>query len=548
MRTLTIVALAATLAADGRLAAQETAVKSRILSVGLFKNGLALVKRQVSIEGPGTYRLDDALEPVHGTYWVECDVPVESLVKVREVETANPLPGNVHLQDELAGKRVTVHFRTAGAAPVAGTVLRPERDRTERAAARPGPRPWEAETPAPLPVPFLVLQTDRGRSYVDASQIAHLEVEGREGYTVKQRKPVLVLTVGRGEKKPTPILVSYLTRGLSWAPSYRVDISDPKTLSIAQSAVVRNELTDLDGAEVFLISGFPSVQFAHVTSPLAARTSWAAFFQELSQRASAMANVMSNAVMSQQSVGFNERNPLLGLDLGAAPAGEGVDLHYQSIGKRTLAEGEALALTVGRGQAAYERIVEWLIPDLRGPHGEYLEPHQRGGDEEDRAHDAPWDAVRFKNPLPFPMTTGPALVVAQGRFNGQRMARWVNTGEDTVLHVTKALSVRTRNVEYEEQKNGEATRDVEYVGGRRFRRATVVGELGVSNHRKETISLVIRRRFSGDLLAADEGPRKTLLEEGVYSVNKRNELVWTFTLLPGEEKKLTYRYSVLINH
>ena len=154
------------------------------------------------------------------------------------------------------------------------------------------------------------------------------------------------------------------------------------------------------------------------------------------------------------------------------------------------------------------------------------------------------DAVRFRNPFKFAMTTAPAMITSGGRFNGQRMSYWVNAGEETTLHVTKALSVRTRSVEHEEK--GE--RKIIYVGGNDFREVKVKGELSVSNHRNEVVSLVIRRRFSGELIEAEGEPKTELLEEGVYSVNKRNELLWTLPLKPGEEKTLSYRYSVLIDH
>jgi hypothetical protein len=51
--------------------AEEIPVKSRLVSLGLFKNGLAVVRKAVSIPGPGTYRIDDVPEPVHGTFWIE---------------------------------------------------------------------------------------------------------------------------------------------------------------------------------------------------------------------------------------------------------------------------------------------------------------------------------------------------------------------------------------------------------------------------------------------------------------------------------------------
>ena len=66
--------------------ADEMAAKSRIVAVGLFKNGLAVIKREVTLGKAGTYVLDDVPEPVHGTYWIESVAPVESSVEMREVE------------------------------------------------------------------------------------------------------------------------------------------------------------------------------------------------------------------------------------------------------------------------------------------------------------------------------------------------------------------------------------------------------------------------------------------------------------------------------
>jgi hypothetical protein len=286
------------------------------------------------------------------------------------------------------------------------------------------------------------------------------------------------------------------------------------------------------------------VQFAHVTSPLSARTSWAAFFQDLAARGSQFLDGTGNSIVGQQAIAFNARSPSGPPALGAVPTGEGVDLHYQPIGKRTLAEGESLAVTVANGKATYERIVEWLIPDTRDEFGHHA--GGRRGPSADDDDEVAWDALRFKNPLAFPMTTGPVTVTAGGNFNGQRTTYWVNAGEETVLRVNKALSVRTRAVEYEEQKP--EARDVTWVGGQQYRKVAVAGELTVNNHRKETISLVVRRRFSGDLVEAEGNPKQTLREEGVYSVNKRNELQWALPLKAGEEKTLKYRYTVLVRH
>ena len=194
---------------------------------------------------------------------------------------------------------------------------------------------------------------------------------------------------------------------------------------------------------------------------------------------------------------------------------------------------------MAKGKADYERIVEWLVPDNRNEFGQHVSRE----DNDDSA----WDALKFKNPLDFPMTTGPAMVTSGGEFNGQRTSYFVNAGEEMVLRVNKALSVRTRAIEHESQaKEVAVARDVIWIGGRQFRKSTVEGELSMSNHRKETVSLVLRRRFSGELVQAEGTPKASLREEGVYSVNKRNELLWAIPLKAGEERKIKYSYTVLI--
>jgi hypothetical protein len=104
--------------------------------------------------------------------------------------------------------------------------------------------------------------------------------------------------------------------------------------------------------------------------------------------------------------------------------------------------------------------------------------------------------------------------------------------------------VSTRAVENEE----EGERRIVSIGGRTFRETDVAGELSATNHRKEAVALLIRRRFSGELLEADREPTVNQLEEGVYDVNRRNELVWNVEVQAGESITLGYRYKVLVYH
>lgn len=504
-------------------AAQEAVVKSKIISVGLFKNGLVVIKREVLVPGAGTFRLDALPEPVHGSFWVESTAKVDVSVKMREVETPVHVEGGMKLQSDLAGKTVTVHFRNEKLPSVTGTLVKLAK----------------AEQPEGLvPVErggyhehFWVLKTIKSRIYINPQDIAMIQTEDSDEKIV-QRKPVLIVSVEKGDKKPS-VYVSYLTNGLAWAPSYHVDISNPKTLAIEMATVIRNELVDLQDADIKLISGFPSVEFANVTSPLSARTTWTKFFQEISSRHESR----DDGVLRQQAVITIYNYDAFArpkLNLGATPAGEGVDLHYEPIGKHTLLREESMSLSIGKAKADYERVVDWTV-------GTSPVARKHGGDR-NGVKDEMWDVLVFKNPFKFPMTTAPAMVVENGKFNGQRTSFWANVGEESRLRVTRSLSVRAVSQEQGDSKPNERV----VLDDKNYTKIYLKGELTMSNHRAQPIKLNIRHAIRGVIHEINGEPKIVDREESLEDVNRVHEVLWTVNLTPGEEKKLSYKYSVLV--
>jgi hypothetical protein len=177
MRTLRVLTLTlvAVLPASPVTAA-DTPVKSKLVGVDLFKNGLAVVKREVTLGKSGTYSLDDVPEPVHGTFWIDsAGGTVDVVVKMRDVEVpaSDVPPGG--LQDDLAGKKVTVHFKGDKRAPVSGTMMKVK-------PARPGEQ---------APGHFLILQTAKGRVYVEPTEVAAVETEDAVEKVTRRRPQML---------------------------------------------------------------------------------------------------------------------------------------------------------------------------------------------------------------------------------------------------------------------------------------------------------------------------------------------------------------------
>jgi hypothetical protein len=529
--------------------AEEIPVQGRIESVSMFKNGLAVVRHVVSVDKPGDYIVENlSSDPVHGTFWVESDATVKVRASYQEVASDQLGLEGLNLQEGFAGQEVEISFKEPGQATLKGTV--------ERLA--PGnhwdqnfnPRPYYdyayyRSNAYPQAVPYsglsLAVRTPDGLDLIDPSTIAYLKVLSAKTM-VKTRKPVLILQVADVAKAGTKVGITYLTKGLSWAPSYRIDLLDAAGLSIEQSAVIKNEYADINDVEMKLITGFPQVKFAHVTSPLSLKTTLSQFFAQLNQPPVVATGMMANAMVQQQAmINVNDSMPVSGLDLGPSSQGEGVDLYYRSIGKNTLKEGEALFMSLSKAKADYQRIVEWVVPDTRSAEGRPIQDYERQQNP-DKFQEAAWDAITFKNPFDFPMTTATVGIYSQGQFNGQSQSNWVNPGEKNVIYVTKALSIKTAFSEQEQP----VERTTVNIAGHQHQKVTVTGSLTARNNRAQAVSMLIRRQFSGDLVSATDSPESKLREEGIDSVNKRNELKWELTLQPGEEKKITYSYTVLI--
>ena len=550
------------------LAFGEKTVTPTIDSVGMFKNGLAVVRASFPIDGPGSYCWEKVPNVVHGSLWVESDgkVVIQSTTrKITETDEVEKPGGQLHR--DLAGKNVTVTLRgmppiltsagTNGQFIVSGTVWdlpflsETKSWDTDYSSLNPnsGSYYWmrsridQNSNPIVQPTTgnFLVLNDSGGtRRYINQSDIASITVNGPfKPATRLVEKPVLIFGVGEVPESGGTVSITYLTKGLAWMPSYRIDLTDPKKLRIRHSAVIRNEMGDFDDTELQLISGYPNVRFGSVDSPLWPGTSLSSFFQQINQSGS-MGNglsVLSNAI-TQQTVYMNNPSRSEGSALpDVAEAGNlSDDIHYEGIGKRSMKAGDTLSLDVMEDSAEYQRVVEWVVPDPRDERGRYDGNNTPTGGEA-------WDAVRFLNPFKAPMTTAATTITEKGAFRGQSQSDWVNPGQQTCIKITRALSIRTRSMETEE----EGERKIVYIGGNDYQRTTVKGRLSVRNFRSEKAVITIRCEFSGELLEADGDPEKSLRLEGATSVNPRRQLDWTITLPAGEERELTYRYELLVD-
>lgn len=349
--------------------------------------------------------------------------------------------------------------------------------------------------------------------------------------------------------------LQYLTRGALWAPSYRIELNE-KDATLAMSTEVRNELERLDNVEVNLISGFPTLKFAAVSSfldPEATIETYASQINDVntpdgrSSRRNTKYSVMSQSAIIPGSVLVG--SSLGGVDVGAyqsLEAGSGNDIHYMPIGKLTLDKNESVMLPLGCAKTEYERFVDWSIEDRRDVYGR---SSREGSDKETMEL---WDAIEFKNPFAFPMTTAPIDVVDKGRILGQTQATWTNPKDKCLLKITPALSVKGYCAE---EGSGSVKSRKRYANedeyfefhGRRWSKENVTAKLKVKNYRNEKTKVRIRKCFSGEIDTISDKPvTMHTIPARDYCPNVERELVWELELGANGEKEVEIKYNIWV--
>ena len=540
---LTLVAACAAPAPQDAAPQEAHTVDSRVVRAALFKNGLAFVRREVPLpEGSGALRLVDLPPPVHGTFWITSDPARAKLgpAVARADERRELLPAGTipELLRANLGRSVTLHL-------IDGTTL------TGALSAMPAP---ELGAPQPVriepfnpyvptqPVPQELLFVDDGQTttLLAASDVRRLSASsGGLVRSFERRSPAASLTVDceRTGAGASALELAYLTRGLTWAPSYVLDLSTPERARLSAKAVVINEGEDLAGATLEFVTGFPNLQFGNVVDPLALRGNLDAFFAALGQEPRDSSAVMRQSVMSNYAAP-GSGGPAAFPDYGAPEQGTSVeDLFFYEQRDVTLARGERAMFGLFTLEVPYAHVYQWSIPDTIDE-----DAQRRGMSQPPDTGEEVWHALRLENSSGLPWTTAPAMTTREGRLLGQDTLHYTAAGGSSTLRITRAADVAAERAEYETGRE----RGSETFYGSRYDLVRVEGRLRVTNHRAEGITLEVTKRLQGELSENPDEARVETQAEGLRRVNPNQVLTWTRELAGGATVELRYAYALYV--
>ena len=529
--------------------ASETQAQQKLQQVALFKNGLAFFVSEAAVpENKTEFYVVPSAAASHGTFWVAYPdkLKLNSLtVKQTQLDELVDAINVAELLRANVGKTVKLYFPDPDEPTIEGKILYFAQDRQT-----PKPEPYAPGGLATVAGNYrgydyrsrlAIIDTPNGQVGVNPDIIRRVDFpNGTPARAFAKKKDSMRLDIKLAEPADDQkLFVSYLAKGITWAPSYVVDISKPDKAEISAKAAVINEVCDLKGVTLQLVTGFPHLQFADIVSPLALKENLAQFLQSLikgeSERGRAAA-VTFNVASQGGGWGSRER-PAAMPAYGAAEAGKvAEDLFFYPIDNVQLEKGQVAYLPLFTETVPYKHIYQWEIRDYVNQEDRYRREQQRDYEEQ------VWHSIRLENVSKLPWTTAPAQTLKDDLILGQDTLKFTPVQGKTTVRITQAVSVSAEQTEFELDRK----RDALTMYGNHFDLITVQGKLSVTNLLQKAITLEITKTLSGEVKASMPQAKIEKMAQGLRRMNTMAKLTWTIELKTGEHKEIEYTYDVYV--
>lgn len=511
-------------------------LETKVKTVAAFKNGLAFVFRSGKATlADGWVDMNELPPAALGTMWIGTTNPLERVEEVvsykKTNENARDVQSIAELVDLNVGTTIGLTYSSGGSsgpASIRGKVLSSTGQ-------------------------IVIIQTSTaGKIAIRKDTIQTVELASDAPTKGKETINRAKARIG-GKPKSAEITMAYLEKGITWSPSYLVNIRDAKMADITLEAVLANDTEDLEDTDVSFVVGYPNFTFADITNPMSLQQTVAAFVQALTtgrseNRYAGTARVMAQSVTYNYASSYHDTDgaassvwqPDLNYSATQPMAGESnEDLYLYSQPHVTLRKGDRARYTVFTGKVPYEHLYELDVPDSRNV--DYY--GYRVTDRSDAKDDEPqvWHVLRLENTTEHPWTTAPALAINGPMPVAQDTLKYTPPKGKNTLKLTVATDIRAT------QEQTEASREQVTILRNDYDVVTVNGKLVLHSYKPKPVKLSVNKSLVGEVLESSNGGKTVKVAKKLAAVNPDSLITWEFELAPGAEKELTYQYKVLIH-
>ncbi len=539
---------------SGMAQADEAAsVTMKPVRVSLFKNGYGFITMRGKTCDAASMELKNLPVPAFGTFWISASNPAKIACLVSSKKKSQvPMwdAGMMDVANANPGKQIRV---VTDNGIVEGTVMSLSEERSKEAESNPymiGGVEEKVNSQAFFNMPdgggegrlnlpsFLIVRTPSG-SVAVLSRDRIKQLEFADAHTRLPMRDVETPCVELVLEKPVPgaiLTATSVAAGISWIPSYHLDMTNPGKAVMSVKASVMNELMDMEGVKLDLITGVPTLKYPWLPSPLSMKMNLNGFLSGLSEnapRGSMLLGQQRSAMMS---------NVFIRSDAGAISAdsfsGPGAplgtvrteDLFYYPVENFTCKRNETVTFPLFSGEVPYKTVYTWEIPDQRVL-ARYSE--QESNTSQDPSRDI-WHCIRLENTFNLPLTTGVIEFTSGNRFAGQGTLMFTGSREMSTVRLNKSMDIVT--------ERSEKIMERREVPDNKNRTLNVVyGTLEVRNLSGKDVPLEVTKKVLGVPQSASEGGVCTTEPNWTGNSNPNGTIKWNLTI-PSDGKPVTVTY------
>lgn len=340
-----------------------------------------------------------------------------------------------------------------------------------------------------------------------------------------------------------PILLSYMSSGIQWLPSYSIRLSEAGKLQLEMKALIENYAEGISNADVVLTVGKPQMLYGTTIDPIANdyftggtggyTVNPVYNYGAMSQQSAPMMMYDNSAVSEEKSYdGYAG-------DLNYTYNTEGEktnDLYIYKLGKVSLPKNTKSSFSIFSSTIPYEDLYEVNINDYVNFYST-----QSIQKNDDRYFDV-YHSLRITNSTNFPFTTAPVFVQDE-KLNplAQDQIKYTPKGSKVKVQLSKAVDVQVKGDETELSRSD----NLKKFNNAQYRKVTIKGTVHLENLQDKNITLNVTKAIMGEITeVSDSG---VITKPGKFTgLNPNTSSEWNIELSGNQKKDITYTYDVWI--
>ncbi len=503
--------------------------------ISLFENGYGFITQRATLPDATQVRLNSLPVPVRGSFWIATEegVQVNRLVSgLLDYEVSVPLE-LFQLAAANAGAPVRVTFRRGKQAPidVVGTILPFPQAREERV----GNTIDQISEPSknPLIGKVLLLKVHDQTLMLRQSQVIDIAfLDDLKMPTRTERRAGVELELAQAAKGKI-IESTSLSSGITWLPSYSLELYEDGSAELRAKATITNKLMNMENISLDLVLGSPHLSNLSSIDPMALR--------DISHRTRANNSEYEDILLSADAP--VAMAPVFEAEY--APPAEALstgNVYFYPIDSFSAKAGQVVTQPLFQSPLRYKNVYTWALPDPSTmPVNDADLPPTIG---------AVLREVHFDNPLDIPLVAAPIELIEMSRIASTDGLALTPPKTAAIVEAGKAINLTTRQNIRHVGTTKISFPHLTEKGKERVKTTTTqtyVVTLQINNQMEKPAELIVTQSVRGELLQISDDPRiETSDHYDRHAPNisvSVNEIRWKFTLAGQKDKTLSYTFQ-----